>query len=142
MIVKCRDGHYYINPRWSNKATVVSAKDGVEIWHKTKKPVKYRTLFKAANLLGLCIGVMAKDGELGPVQGDMTKTVFAPSGAAGKFVEAFHAEVFLTSCPAPPTQHEGWLTERPADGDDEIVDDFGIEAIKRRRDELHARNVG
>jgi hypothetical protein len=142
MIVKCRDGRYYINPRWHNKSTIVSATEVVEIWHKTKKPVKYRTLFKAANALGLCIGIHAKDGELGPVEGDMTKTVFALNGAAGKFVEAFHAGIFITSCPAPPTQHEGWLAERPADGDDDILDDFGIDAIKRRRDELHERYVG
>jgi hypothetical protein len=133
MIVRCKDGAYYLNPRWANGTTIVSAVGlGVEIWHKTSKPVKYKTLFRAANRLGLGIGVHALNGELGPVEGDMGRMVFAKEGAAGKFVDAFHAECWLSACPAVPTGFDAKLDGRPADGDEEIVDDFGIKAAKAR----------
>lgn len=145
MIVKCKDGAYYFNPVWANKSTTVSAVGSgeVEIWHKTKRPVNYRTLFRAANKLGLCIGVKVKkpaaDVEIKratdyPVDGEMTRTIFED-----KFTDCFQASISLTSCPAPPVKFDAKLAERPADGDDLILDDWSLAAIKRRR---HENSVG
>lgn len=130
MIVKCKDGLYYKNPRWYNKNLIVSAALVVEFWYKATKPVTVRTLMERAASIGVHLGVPVHPDKA--IKGEMTQMVFAKPGAAGKFVDAFHGEAWITSCPAVPLTWDGRFEIRPDDIEDEIIEDYSITAIKAR----------
>lgn len=131
MIVKCKDGFYYKNPRWYNKNLIVTAVLAVEFWYRGRKPVTVRTLLERAGTIGVHLGVPVWPDKA--IKGEMTTQVFSGPVAAGMFVDAFHGEAWITGCPAVPMAWDGHFNIRPDDIEDEIIEDYSIAAIKARQ---------
>lgn len=121
MIVKCLDGFYYKNPVWTYDRMTVRADLDIEAAYAYHRPVKDRAMAKPLKQL---IGqVLLSEGQMGMAL------------VGGVYQQAYVVSICLLGEPKPPNGGYAAKFEiRPDDTDDEIVDDYGITAIKARRD--------
>ncbi len=121
MIVKCLDGYFYKNPVWYYDRMTVTADLDIEAAYAYHRPVKTRALAKPLRqLIGQVL--LAERGHMGMAL------------VGGVFQQAYVISLCLLGEPKPP--NGGYTAKfeiRPGDEEDEIIDDYGIEAIKSRR---------
>jgi len=128
MIVLCKDGFYYRNPTWEADRLMVRAELEVDVWYVYHRPVLYRALMSKISKLVGSHGLHTADGTF-TVAGDMTKMLVKE-----KMQTVFHTTMVIIGQPRPPQSFEGKFEIRPADFEDEIIDDYSIPGIKARRE--------
>lgn len=127
MIVLCKDGFYYRNPTWETDRLMVRAELAFDVWYVYHRPVLYRALMsKISKLIGPH-GLPCDGTKM--VAGEMTKMLVHE-----KMRTVFHTTMCLIGQPKPPQSFEGKFEIRPADFEDEIIDDYSIPAMKARRE--------